>query len=529
MEFDSSIKAADTVGSYAVTTAPAGHELDFATLPESVDAMLLLDRDAIVRVVNSAAQRLFQRDASALIGTLFEVLLKGDNRTVRGSRHEIVVGGAAKGRMVRMIAELPDGTSQPIEISLSPLGLTTPNGQLAVCRDGTDLERLEAQVRQAHKMEAVGRLAGGIAHDLNNVLTVVRSFGELALEEVDPDSAAHDHLTQILRAAERSARLTRQLLAFSRQQPVAARVVTFNELVRDTEQMLRQAAGEGVECSVHLLRGAWPILVDPGHIEQVLLNLVVNARDAMDGGGALSISTDNVVLDEEYARAHGVQLAPGPYAMLSVTDTGEGMSEETRARIFEPFFTTKGSDKGTGLGLSTCYGIVKQAGGLIWVYSEPGVGTAFKVYVPRTDAVAEDRKPPPAESKRLGGHETLLVVEDDSQVRRVLADTLSREGYHVVVAQHGQEALRIAAERGASIDMLVTDVVMPKMGGTELAEHMRIARPDLPILFLTGYSEHAVVQHGVMQAGAAFLEKPFSRQRLLERVRSILDGRSKPA
>lgn len=496
----------------------------FTALAESADAMLLLDQDGFVRVANRSAEGLFRRDASALVGARFTELLARDGNGVHGPSRASLDAGSGTGRLVRVTAELPDGTTLPLEISLSPLGGSPPTGQLAVCRDGSDRERLEAQLRQAQKMEAIGRLAGGIAHDLNNVLTVVRSFGELALEEVDPDSSAHDHLTQVLRAAERSARLTRQLLAFSRRQPVAARVVTFNEIIRDTESMLRRAAGEGLEFRTILLRAAWPILVDPGHFEQVLLNLVVNARDAMPAGGSLTITTDNVELDDEYARAHGVSLQSGRYALLAVTDTGEGMTEDVRARIFEPFFTTKTKDKGTGLGLSTCYGIVKQAGGLIWVYSEPGVGTSLKVYVPRTDAPVEERAAPAPRPVHVGGHETVLVVEDDAQVRRVLADTLSREGYRVLVAQHGLEALTLAEDHGPGLELVVTDVVMPKMGGPELAERLREARPGLPVLFLTGYSEQAVLHHGDLDPDASLLEKPFSRERLLARVRSILDA-----
>jgi len=502
----------------ATTQAPV-QGLTFTALVESPDAMMLLDPDGVVRVANRAAERLFHREARVLVGTSFVSLFEGG----RAGLDAVGSDPMETGRTVRVSASLPEGTRLPLEISLSPLGGVPATGQLAVCRDASDRERLEAQLRQSQKMEAIGRLAGGIAHDLNNVLTVVRSFGELALEEVDPASPAHDHLTQVLRAAERSARLTRQLLAFSRRQPVVARFVTFNDVVRNTEVMLRRAAGEDVEFHIELQGEAWSILVDPSHFEQVLLNLVVNARDAMNKGGALTITTDNVELDDEYARAHGVALPAGPYAMLSVTDTGTGMTEEIRGRIFEPFFTTKGSDKGTGLGLSTCYGIVKQAGGVIWVYSEIGIGAAFKVYVPRTQAIAEQRAGTSPALRRVGGNETLLVVEDDSQVRRVLADTLSREGYRVIVAQHGLDALRLAEQNSGRFDMLVTDVVMPKMGGPELADRLRLARADLPVLFLTGYSEHAVVQHGV-QSGASLLEKPFSRQQLLERVRAILDG-----
>ncbi|MBC8068950.1 MAG: response regulator [Deltaproteobacteria bacterium] len=498
-----------------------------ALLAGASDAMLWLDDRAAVRWCNEAAPALFRRDRDALIGTsLAELACTAPSAAdvpLATVLDELRQRG--HGLTLSVTAHPADGSSFPLELSLSPLYGPHGAGMLVVCRDGSARARFEAQLVQAQKMEAVGRLAGGIAHDLNNVLTVVRSFGELAQESLEEGSAAHDHIDQVLKAAERSARLTRQLLAFSRRQPVASRVITFNEIVRDTESMLRRTIGEDIEFHTTLTVRPWAIDVDPGHFEQVLLNLVVNARDAMEHGGQLSIATGNCEIDEAYATAHGVTLLPGRYACLAVTDTGTGIPGELRQRIFEPFFTTKATDKGTGLGLSTCYGIVKQANGVIWVYSELGIGTTFKLYIPCTDRYPEQRPVVPSATRHLGGTETLLVVEDDEQVRSVVADTLTRHGYRVLCAQHGLDALRVVDAHGGAIDMLVSDVVMPRMGGPELAELLCAASPELRVMFISGYSEDAAITHGLLQAGATLLEKPFSRAALLERVRTVLDSR----
>ncbi|MBK8240018.1 MAG: response regulator [Deltaproteobacteria bacterium] len=488
----------------------------------SADAMLLLDERGVITFANPSAAGLLHATRGALVGTPMERWLESADAEHDGL--QLGQRPLERGLVVRGRARGLDGESFPLEVSISPLGGAS-SGYLAVCRDGSERERLEAQLRQAQKMEAIGRLAGGIAHDLNNVLTVVRSFGELGLEEAAPGSGTAECLTQILEAASRSERLTRQLLAFSRRQAVAPRVLSFNDIVRDTEAMLRRIAGESIEFRTDLDPEAWNVRVDPTHFGQVVMNLVVNARDAMEAGGSLHINTSNVELDAEYAAAHGVELEPGEYAALSVTDSGVGIAPELVARIFEPFFTTKASDKGTGLGLSTCYGIVKQAGGVIWVYSEVGVGTTFKVYVPRVrENSAPSTRRRRTTSVRAGGDETLLVVEDDSQVRRVVAETLARQGYRVLTAQHGLDAIDVAGRHEGGIDLLITDVVMPKMGGPELAHELRSARPGLRVLFVSGYSEHAMIREGALGDQESLLEKPFSRDRLLERVRQLLDA-----
>jgi signal transduction histidine kinase/CheY-like chemotaxis protein len=485
---------------------------------DSLDAILWLDDEWIVRRANAAAEPLFARAAAQLVGRALGELVPRTLQQPTDDPLDDLVGVRTSGVIRRVTAARPDESTFALDMSLSPC---KGGGWLVVCRDASDRRRVEAELRQAQKMEAIGRLAGGIAHDLNNVLTVVRSFGEMALEDLAPSVPGHDFLRQVLKASERAAGLTRQLLAFSRRQPMMAKVVTFNDVARDTEAMLRRLLREDIEFRTMLVASPWSIKVDPGHFEQVLLNLVVNARDAIAGAGRITVSTANVELDEEYARVHGVALDPGEYAMLSVTDSGTGIPVELRQRIFEPFFTTKPQDQGTGLGLSTCYGIVKQARGFIWVYSEMGVGTTFKVYVPRTHDSAPVRHATTGTIARVGGQETLLVVEDDPQVRRVAVETLTRHGYRVLCAQHGLEALRIVRDSGISIDLLVTDVVMPKMGGPELVLRMRQSFPELRVLYVSGYSDPGVA---TPTDGSALLEKPFSRSRLLERVRAVLDG-----
>ena len=388
--------------------------------------------------------------------------------------------------------------------------------------DPSHVDRLEAELRQAQKMEAVGRLAGGMAHDLNNVLTIIQSFGELVLEELDEGSQSREYVGEILAASQRARKLTRQLLAFSRRQTVDPRVVSLEEIAANTNRMLKGMIGEDIEVSLRFAKDPWLVKVDPGHFEQVLMNLAVNARDAMPRGGTLTIETRNVELDATYAEAHGVRLESGEYAMLAVSDTGVGIPHELQERIFEPFFTTKEKSKGTGLGLSTCYGIVKQAGGFIWVYSERGLGSTFKIYVPRTQ---DARKPTtgvmPAVD-HLSGSETILIVEDDDPVRVLLTESMRSYGYTVYPARNGLEAMEVVGTRGDEIDLLISDVVMPKMSGRELADTLRARWPNLRVLFMSGYTDDALSRHGVLDPGVLLLEKPFTPKRLAARIREVL-------
>jgi two-component system cell cycle sensor histidine kinase/response regulator CckA len=384
------------------------------------------------------------------------------------------------------------------------------------------LRRSEEQLRHAQKMEAVGRLAGGVAHDFNNVLSIILSYAEVLLECFRPGDPVRDDLDEIRKAALRASGLTRQLLLFSRQQVTIPRVVDLNDVLVNTEKMLKRILGEDVELALVLGRSLGRIRVDPGHIEQVVMNLAVNARDAMPTGGKLTIETANVFLDESYTRTH-LPARTGRFVMLAASDTGVGMDRVTQARIFEPFFTTKPKGKGTGLGLSTVFGIVEQSGGTLWVYSEPGRGSTFKVYLPFVDAEVEPVRPavPPA---TLEGDETILLVEDEEQVRTIAGSVLRRYGYNVLVAQNAGEALLLCEGHGGPIDVLVTDVVMPQMSGPELAKRLAAARPELKVLCMSGYTDDSIVRHDVLKPGVAYLQKPFTPQSLATKVREVLDG-----
>jgi PAS domain S-box-containing protein len=389
------------------------------------------------------------------------------------------------------------------------------------------LASTEEQLRQAQKMEAVGRLAGGVAHDFNNILSAILSYSSLALSELAPTDSLHGDLIEIMRAAERAGQLTRQLLAFSRRQMLEPRIVDLNQVLAGLHQMLRRLIGEDIELRNALAPDLYRVRVDVGQIEQVVLNLVVNARDAMPRGGRLTIETANVLLDEQYAREH-VEISPGPHVMLAVSDTGMGMDRDTQARVFEPFFTTKEQGKGTGLGLSTVFGIVKQSGGSIFVYSEPDKGAAFKIFLPSAGKGRSTSEPRmPAVIDKHGG-ETVLVVEDDDQVRAVVLSILRRAGYVLLEANGAAQALSVVEQSPREIQLLLTDVVMPGLSGPELARELKSRRPKLRVLCMSGYTDDAVLQHGILDAEMAFIQKPLTPDSLLRRVREVLET-SEPA
>jgi len=424
-----------------------------------------------------------------------------------------------------LINRRKDGKVYNEELNIAPV--RNARGEIthfiATKQDVTERKRLENQFRQAQKMEAVGRLAGGVAHDFNNLLTIINGYSEMVLERLDSSDPTRGQLEEIRKAGERAGSLTRQLLAFSRQQMLAPRVLDLNTLVTDVEKMLRRLIGEDIDLAIVRDPGLGQVKADSGQIEQILLNLAVNARDAMPEGGKLVIETANVELDEAYADQHGL-VPPGSYVLLAVNDTGIGMNAETQAHIFEPFFTTKEQGKGTGLGLATVYGIVKQSAGFIWVYSELGRGTTFKIYLPRIDEPGESVPASEARGHSVGGAETILLVEDEGALRALAARILQALGYRVLESDSPEDALRIGEQHQEPIHLLLTDVVMPRISGRKIAESLAFLRPALKVLYMSGYTDDAVFRNGVLEPGATFIQKPFTPAALARKVREVLDA-----
>ncbi len=390
-------------------------------------------------------------------------------------------------------------------------------------REITERKLLEQRLHQSQRMEAVGRLAGGIAHDFNNLLTAIIGYSDLLLMDLNGNQNARSSAEEVKKAGQRAAGLTRQLLAFSRKQVLQPKVIELNAVVEDMDKMLRRLIGEDIELITVLEESRGRVKADPGQIEQVIMNLAVNSRDAMPRGGKLTIETANIVLDHLYARQH-MEVEPGPYVMLAVSDTGHGMDKETQAHIFEPFFTTKESGQGTGLGLATVYGIIRQSGGNIWVYSEPGQGTTFKIYLPRVEDEADAYEAQACSKELDHASETILLVEDEDSVRRLASSILQMNGYKVFEAERGSEAIEICERERGTINMMVTDVVMPRMSGPQLADHLAEVRPDMKVLYMSGYTDSAIINHGVLESGTAFLQKPFTPASLLNKVREILNS-----
>ncbi|HKC24375.1 MAG TPA: PAS domain S-box protein, partial [Thermoanaerobaculia bacterium] len=485
--------------------------------------MWLYDRDSLrFLAVNDAAVRHYGYSRDELLSMSLEDIRPPEDIPKLHSDHRQEASGYHRAGIWRHVKK--DGTVIQVDVHVTDVAIGGRVLRLALLHDVTEHLKLEEQFRQAQKMEAVGRLAGGVAHDFNNLLTVINGYTELLLDRFpdDPEKRTKT-LGEIAKAGERAAGLTRQLLAFSRKQVVAPRSVDLSKIVSGIESLLRRLIGEDVELVVSLGQRVWNVSADPGQIEQVIMNLAVNARDAMPRGGRLTIETRNVELDDAYAREHA-SVKPGPYVLLAVGDTGTGMDEETKAHLFEPFFTTKEQGKGTGLGLATVYGIVRQFDGHVWVYSELGKGTTFKVYLPRGS-----RRPSSHPSlTRLpiarAGTETVLLVEDDASVRRLAAEVLRASGYTVLEAPLPTAAIAMAESASGPIHVLLTDIVMPEMSGPDLADAIQTRHPSIRPIFMSGYSSEAAVNQRLLEAGTAFLEKPFRPADLARKVREVLEG-----
>ena len=494
-----------------------------ALLDSAAQAILSVDRTGRIVLANARTEEMFGFSRRDLIGQPIEILLPESLREVHVKhRTDYITKPRVRpmGIGMDLAGRKKDGTEFPVEVSLSFIETDEGPFGIAFVTDITPRKQLEEQLAHSQKMEAVGRLAGGVAHDFNNLLTIISGYNRMLLDQLSDSGPLRSYSEEVLKAADRAAALTNQLLAFSRRQMLRPRVVDANSLVQGDEKMLRRLIGEDIDLVLQLTPGVGNIKVDPGQFSQIILNLAINARDAMPNGGRLTIETAVAHLDEDYAKAH-LEVRPGEYVMIAVSDNGIGIDAETKRHIFEPFFTTKEQGKGTGLGLATVYGIVKQSGGDIWVYSELGQGTTFKVYFPQIrDAASDDSLVAP---DTRPGHETILLVEDEAGVRELVAEMLRQRGYKVLQAADPAEALQVSEHFGGPIQMLLSDVVMPKMSGMQLAEQLAPRRPQMRVLYLSGYTENTIIHHGVLKPGVQFLPKPFSQDALAKKIREVLD------
>jgi two-component system, cell cycle sensor histidine kinase and response regulator CckA len=494
-------------------------------IEQSADTVLITDREGIIQYVNPAFETLTGYLRQDAIGKTPRILKSGEHgpEVYQELWKAVLSGNIFRGILVN---RKKNGEVFCVEQSISPVldETGTITHFISNGRDLTERLRLEAHLLQAQKMDSIGRLAGGVAHDFNNLLTIITSYSELALDSVTPGSNIESKLKEILSAARRAAQLTRQLLAFSRKQPQALRVVDLNLVIAEISQSLHRLIGEDIELTVSPQSGVNQVRIDPIQIEQILLNLAANARDAMPQGGHLTIETSTAHLDDNYVQCKAAVVPTGRYALISVTDTGSGIAPNHLPHIFEPFYTTKPSGEGTGLGLATVYGIVKQNRGFIWAYSEVGVGTVFKIYLPSVAASGASLEPPPTVADSpLDGSETILLVEDESAVRRAVCEFLGLHGYTVLEAKDGLDALAIAKDYGSTIHLVVSDVVMPNMSGGQLAKELGIRRPESKVLFVSGYAGKTLLDHKVVDLDTNLLQKPFTLRQLCGKIRTMLD------
>ena len=513
-------------------------------LEAAPDAMVCVEGDGRIALVNAQAERLFRYQREELIGQQVEILVPENMRGMHPAQRAGYLADPKPRPMgggVELAGRRRDGSTFPAEISLS--AIDSGDGILitAAVRDATERlaiqaererlrteaerDRMERQLQQSQRLESLGQLAGGVAHDFNNLLGVISSYAAFVAEEAErrgPDEAwetIRADIEQVMRAADRAAGLTHQLLSFARREVVQPRVLSLNETVASVEQLLRRTLGEHVELMTVLASDLWPVLADPGQIEQVLVNLAVNARDAMPGGGKLTIETANTDVDQVYA-ADGPRLASGRYVAVKVSDTGTGMSPEVVDRAFEPFYSTKPKGEGSGLGLATVYGIITQAGGSARIYSEPEIGTTVNLLLPVTDLAPSHHAQPPRPVRGRG--EAVLIVEDEAALREVTRRILARNGYEVLVASNGYQAINLATTGTQHLDVLLTDVVMPGMQGKEVAERVRRLRPEVRVLYMSGYTHGLLGVQGVLEPGVHLLEKPFSETSLLAKLHVVL-------
>ena len=499
-------------------------ELLYGAVNQTEEGVVVFDSAGVVKYVNPAFERITGYLADEVLGrNVSEIPIPPqEGFSLEEVVQQIMAGHAWSSRIS---GYRRDGALVHTMVNVSPV--RDEKGEIrnyvALIRDVTDQTRLEKELVESQKMEAIGRLAGGVAHDFNNMLTVILGYSDILLRKIkDPETLVR--IRGIREAADRAASLTRQLLAFSRKQMFEPKVLDLNEVVNRMSGMLKRLIGEDINLTTVLEPELWPIVADPSGVDSVIMNLAVNARDAMPEGGSLIIETANVYLDEAYTNRHA-DLKPGPYVMLAVSDTGCGMDEETLSHIFEPFFTTKEAGKGTGLGLSIVYGVVKQSGGHITVYSEPGKGSSFKIYFPKYTGRAEETEKR-GKKTRIRGRETVLVVEDEEAVREAVCLMLRSLGYKVLEANNAEEAMRICSQPDCGVELVLTDVVMPDIGGRELAEKLLQMRPGLKVIYMSGYTNGAAAQHGIDWERVPLLMKPFTQEALARKIREVLDAPS---